>query len=83
MFELDTCPVCGAKPWLNGENMKRYNCECQVALTVSGKWRMINPCLKTLDIIDDQRREIAGLKIYIAETEERGRQTIEQVREER
>lgn len=61
--------------------MKRYTCECQIGLTVSGKWRLINPCLKTMDIIDDQRREIEGLKQYIAETEERERQAIAMTRE--
>lgn len=81
MIELDQCPVCGDEAWLNGENMKRYNCECQVALTISGKWRMINPCLHTLEILVSQRQEIDGLKTYIAETEERGRQAIAMTRE--
>jgi hypothetical protein len=34
-----------------------------------------------MDIIDDQRREIEGLKQYIAETEERERQAIAMTRE--
>jgi hypothetical protein len=68
MSDSSCCPVCGDVCWYDDPTYKRYNCECVYALTVSGYWRIIYPCTKTIQVIDEMKREIEGLKTYIAET---------------
>lgn len=77
----DKCPICGAKRWFKDPNYSRYDCGCIMAVTVSGKVIQKEVCINTLRVVAELGAEITGLKAYIGETEERGRQVVAMTKE--